>query len=122
MLRKSTIIVIITFTINNTGDGMKATTSSTFKQDVLDSKKTVLLDVWAPWCAPCRGMNPIVEQIAEESKDLADIVKLDASVEMELVQTLGVSSLPTFLVYKNGQIVNSSVGATSKANLLKLIS
>ncbi|MEI7539648.1 MAG: thioredoxin domain-containing protein [Candidatus Saccharibacteria bacterium] len=101
---------------------MKATTSSTFKQYVLDSKKTVLLDVWAPWCAPCRGMNPIVEQIAEESKDLAEVVKLDASVEMELVQTLGVSSLPTFLVYKNGQIVNSSVGATSKANLLKLIS
>lgn len=101
---------------------MKTTTSSTFKQDVLDSKKTILLDVWAPWCAPCRGMNPIIEQIAEESKDLVDIVKLDASVEMDLVQTLGVSSLPTFLVYKNGQIVNSSVGATSKANLLKIIS
>jgi len=103
------------------GDIMKSTTKSTFNEDVLESKKIVLLDVWAPWCAPCRGMTPILEAISEEEKTTVDVVKLDASVEMELVQELGVTGLPTFLVYKNGKIVGSSVGATSKVNLQKLI-
>ena len=100
---------------------MKSTTNSTFSQDVLESKKIILLDVWAPWCGPCRSMEPVVESINEEVKDWAEVVKLDASSEMDLVQSLGVSGLPTFLVYKNGQIVNSTVGATSKANLLDLL-
>jgi len=101
---------------------MKATVSSTFKQDVLDSNKVVLLDVWAPWCAPCRGMEPVLEELQADLKDWAEIVKLDASVEMDQVQILGVSSLPTFLVYKGGQIVDSSVGATSKSSLLNMLS
>jgi thioredoxin 1 len=101
---------------------MRATTKSTYAQDVLGSKKIILLDVWAPWCAPCRGMEPILDAVEKETKDWAEIVKLDASVEMDLVQELGVSGLPTFLVYKNGQIVGSSSGATSKATLLKIMS
>ncbi len=100
---------------------MKSTTKSTFENDVLKSKKTVLLDVWAPWCAPCRGMNPILDKLSEEIKDRAEIVKLDASVEMDIVQELGVTSLPTFLAFKDGKIVGSVVGATSKANLEKIL-
>jgi thioredoxin 1 len=101
---------------------MKATTKSTFKQDVLDSEKLVMLDIWAPWCPPCRSMEPVLESLQEDIKDWVEIVKLDASVEMDQVQELGVTSLPTFLVYKNGQIVDSTVGATSKLNLLNLLS
>ena len=101
---------------------MKSTTKATFEQDVIKSNKLVLLDVWAPWCAPCRGMEPIIEAISNETQDFADVVKLDASVEMELVQQLGVSGLPTFLVFKDGKVVDSSVGATSKTNLLDLLS
>lgn len=100
---------------------MKATTKSTFSSDVLESKKIVLLDVWAPWCAPCRGMEPIIEAISEEVKTWAEVVKLDASVEMDLVQSLGVSGLPTFLIYKNGQIVGSIVGAVPKTALMDLL-
>ncbi len=100
---------------------MRSTVKDTFKSDVLESKKVVLLDVWAPWCAPCRGMEPVLESLQEDIKDWAEIVKLDASVEMDQVQELGVSALPTFLVYKNGQIVNSTIGATSKVNLLNLM-
>jgi thioredoxin 1 len=100
---------------------MRATTKDTFTTDVLKSKKIILLDVWAPWCAPCMGMMPIVEEVATELKDSVEVIKLDASVEMDLVQGLGVTGLPMFLVYKDGQIVNSAVGVTSKANLLKLV-
>ena len=100
---------------------MKSTTKDAFKNDVLESKKIVLLDVWAPWCAPCRGMEPIVEAISEEVKAVAEVIKLDASTEMDIVQELGVSGLPTFMIFKDGKIVGSTVGATSKANLLKLI-
>ena len=100
---------------------MKSTTRDTFKQDVLESKKIILLDVWAPFCAPCHGFMPIVEKIAEESKDWADVVKLDASTEMDFAQELGVSGLPTFLAYKNGQIVGSISGATTKEKVVDML-
>ncbi len=101
---------------------MRATTKNTFKQDVLESKKVTLIDIWASWCAPCRSMEPVLESLQDDVKDWADIVKLDASAEMNLVQELGVNSLPTFLVYKNGQLIDSTVGATSKVNLMDMLS
>ena len=101
---------------------MKAISKDSFEQDILKSKKIVLLDVWAPWCGPCRAMEPILEAVENEVKDQFIFAKLDASVEMDLVQELGVSGLPTFLVFKDGQIVNSIVGMTSKDNLINLLS
>ena len=100
---------------------MKSTTKATFQQDVINSKKIVLLDVWATWCAPCRGMNPIIDKIAEEMKDRVEVVKLDATTEMDFAQELGVTGLPTFIVFKNGKMVNMLVGATSKDNIVKLL-
>lgn len=100
---------------------MKSTTKNTFTQDVLESKKVVLLDVWAPWCPPCRAMNPLLEDIAEDTKDWAEVIKLDADAEAEQAQILGVSSLPTFMVFKNGEMIASGIGATSKLNLLGLM-
>jgi len=101
---------------------MKSTTNSMFAKDVLESKKTVLVDVWAPWCAPCRGMEPALNAISEETKDWAEIIKVDASVEEDLVQQLGVSGLPTFLVFKDGQMAGTCIGASSKTKLLELMS
>ena len=100
---------------------MKSTNKNTYASDVLGSKKVVLVDVWAPWCGPCRAMEPILEDVEKEVGGWADIIKLDASVEMEQVQELGVQGLPTFLVYKDGKIVDSTVGMTSKANLLSML-
>lgn len=100
---------------------MKSTTKSAFGADVLKSKKTVLVDVWAPWCGPCRGMEPILEAVEQEAADWAEIIKIDASKEMELAQELGVSGLPAYFVYSNGDKIGSIVGATSKAKLTDLM-
>jgi thioredoxin 1 len=100
---------------------MKTITKASFSEDVLKSEKPVLLDVWAPWCAPCRGMEPVIEKLSEEVKDTAVVAKLNASEEMDLVQELGVTGLPTFLVFKDGKVVATHVGVTSKDNLQKLI-
>jgi len=81
-----------------------------------------LVDVWAPWCPPCRSMMPLIEELSEEVKNKADVVKLDAQDEPELAQLLNVSALPTFLLFKDGKVVDSNIGATSKANLLNMIS
>jgi len=101
---------------------MKVITKENFNKEVLESKKVVLVDVWAPWCPPCRSMMPLVEDLSEEVKDKAEVVKLDAQDEPELAQLLNVSALPTFLLFKDGQLVDSNIGATSKANLLSMIS
>ncbi len=98
---------------------MKSTTQQTYEQDVINSSKVVLVDVWAPWCAPCRGMEPILEDISKETTDWAEIIKLDASTEMDIVQQLDVRGLPTYLVYNKGKLLSGSAGATSKANLLQ---
>ncbi len=100
---------------------MKSTTKATFQQDVLESKNIVLLDVWAPFCGPCRGLEPIIENISEENSQWLDVVKLDASTEMDFAQELGVSGLPTFLVYKDGQIIDSISGATTKDKIEEML-
>lgn len=100
---------------------VKAITSENFKDDVLQSKKIVLLDVWAPWCAPCRAMMPLLDTLEGEISEWVEIVKLDASVDADLAGKLGVSALPTFLIFKDGQVVNSIIGMTSKTNLLDVL-
>ena len=100
---------------------MKSTTQQTYEQDVMKSSKVVLVDVWAPWCAPCRGMEPILEDISKEAADWSEIIKLDASTEMDIVQQLDVRGLPTYLVYNHGKLLGGSTGATSKSNLLEMM-
>ena len=98
---------------------MKATTKNNFANDVLNEKKVVLLDVLATWCGPCRGMMPAVESISEETKDWAEVVKLEANEDSEtLVSQLGVMGLPTFLIFKDGKAVDTVVGAVPKQVLL----
>ena len=91
-----------------------------FQEEVLNSDKPVLLDFWAPWCGPCRMVAPIVEEIAGERPDIK-VGKVNVDEEQDLARQFGVISIPTLVVVKNGEVVNQSVGARPKNQILALL-
>ncbi len=95
-------------------------TKENFKEEVLDSKVPVLVDFFATWCGPCKAVSPVVEELAEELTD-AKVFKIDVDEQMELARQYRVMSIPTFLVFKNGEMVRREMGARSKAELLDLL-
>lgn len=91
-----------------------------FKNEVLLSDKPVLLDFWAPWCGPCRMVGPVLEQIASEREDVK-VVKVNIDEELELAREYGIMSIPTIMVVKEGKVVNQSLGAKPKNQILSLL-
>ena len=87
---------------------------------VLTDEKTVLLDFYADWCGPCRMVSPIIDEIAEENPDIL-VGKVNVDRESALAEAFGVSSIPTLIVLKNGNVVNRVTGARPKAQILALI-
>lgn len=96
-------------------------TSENFDTQVLDSKKTVLVDFFADWCGPCKMMAPVVEKLAEEYEGKAVIGKLNVDDSSDIAARYGVMSIPTLIVFKNGQIHNKFVGVTSRQDLEKAL-
>ena len=91
-----------------------------FHEEVMNSDKPVLVDFWAPWCGPCRMVVPIVEEIAAEHPEYK-IVKVNVDEESELASRFRVVSIPTLVVVKDGQIVEQSVGARPKNQILAML-
>ena len=91
-----------------------------FSSEVLNSDKPVLLDFWAPWCGPCRMVVPMVERIAEERPDIK-VGKVNIDEEFELASRFGISSIPTLVVMKNGQVVRQATGARPKEQILAML-
>ncbi len=103
------------------GNNTKVFTDANFDQEVLKSDKPVLVDFWAEWCAPCRIVAPTVEAIAEQYADRAKVGKLNVDDNQLVTSRYNIRGIPTLLLFKNGQIQEQVVGATSKDVILKLL-
>ena len=95
-------------------------TTGNFEQEVLNSEKTVLVDFWAEWCGPCRMVAPVLDELSAERTDVK-ICKVNVDEETELATKYRIMSIPTLLVFKNGNIVEQSVGAKSKAAIIEML-
>lgn len=95
-------------------------TKENFDEVVLHADKPVLVDFWAAWCGPCRMVSPIVDEIAEERGDVT-VGKINVDDQAELAIQFGVMSIPTLLVFREGQVVQKSVGAMPKEDILALL-
>lgn len=91
-----------------------------FQNEVMNSDKTVLLDFWAPWCAPCRMVAPIIEEIAGERPDIK-VGKINVDEQSELASEFSIMSIPTLVVMKNGKIVQQVSGARPKNAILEML-
>jgi len=95
-------------------------TKENFQTEVLEATGTVLVDFWASWCGPCKMIGPIIDQIADERTDIK-VGKINVDEEQELAVQFKVMSIPTLLVFKDGKVVNQSLGAKPKAAILSML-
>ena len=95
-------------------------TKDNFQAEVLEANGTVLVDFWASWCGPCKMIGPIIDQIADERDDVK-VCKINVDDEPELAAKFRVMSIPTLIVFKDGQVVTQSMGAKPKTAILAML-
>ncbi|RLD51933.1 MAG: thioredoxin [Bacteroidetes bacterium] len=100
-------------------ENVKILTDENFKTTI--NSGVTLVDFWAPWCAPCRVQGPIIDNLADEIGDKANISKLDIDNNKKTAQMLGIQSIPTLMLFKNGKVVQKFVGVKPKGQLLKAV-
>jgi len=96
-------------------------TKDNFDDVVLKSDKPVVVDFWAQWCGPCRAVGPIMDELASEYEGKVKIAKLNVDEEGELAEKFRIMSIPTIMVYKNGEMVEKVIGAKSKSDFSAMI-
>ena len=119
---KDSVTVCFTTNQNNGSDIMAeiTLTKDNFEKEIKESDKVVLIDFWATWCGPCKMIAPIIEEIAEEFSDEVKVCKVNIDDEPSLATKFGITSIPTLLVIKNGEVVKTSVGYIPKEKIIEL--
>ena len=96
-----------------------AVTESTFEQEVLKSDKPVIVDFWAEWCGPCHAISPVLDKIAEERSGELTVVKVNIDEEQALAERYGIASIPTIVLFKDGEPAAAAIGAQPKGAIEK---
>lgn len=102
--------------------GIKQTTDESFEQDVISSEVPVLVDFWAEWCGPCKQLAPTVEAIASEKLEILKVCKMDVDSNREIAAKYGIRSIPSLIIFKDGEPAGVEVGALTKQQLEDFIS
>ena len=102
-------------------DNVKEISSENFNQEVLESDIPVLVDFWAEWCGPCKQLAPTVQDVANEMIGSIKVCKMDVDSNQDIAVQFGVRSIPTLLIFKNGEVASTQIGAISKQQLEEFI-
>ena len=94
---------------------------SSFDTEVINSEKPVLVDFWAPWCGPCKALGPVIEEISNDFVDRVKVGKVNVDENPEISMKFGIRSIPTLLVFKNGEVQDQIIGAVPKSEIEKAL-
>ncbi len=99
----------------------KEITDTNFEKDVIQSKNITLVDFWAPWCGPCKQLSPLIDELSKDMSGKVEVFKCNIDDNPEVPSKYGVRGIPTLMIFKNGELVDSKVGSVQKSALYEWV-